>query len=1040
MLLTRKNIIVLIIALIIVISKTSISQTENKYIVSKKLYTYTDGLPGREVTCAVQDKNGYIWFGTKNGLCRFNGQSFQLFTKKSNGLYLNHIKEIFSDNNHGIIINYDSKMNRFVDTINHLDVIDINTLEIKSFDNYYKNCPFKLQKIRQIVYSEKTESLLFNLNPFFHLNIKSFVNQTTWELLKSGNFKKRSIKIIKTIKFKLFNKKEIPEVEDYKVSKDVTDKSLLVFNDGSFGFNGLHWIWLKYSDKYGYIVQHIDSLLNQHYYWFKRTGDFTSIGDNFGKYRNIVFLDDSKYYQAVSDSFVFSLNKNNVLKLHHPSFGSYTVIDSTDDELLKKSRILNVLIDKLGNRWLCTTEGVIKVTLKKQKFNNYFTSKEIPLKKNHSARGILVFNDTLIASLYDFIAIQKNNGFESLNFGANFSLLKSNHIIWLGSYHLRTYNENTKKVEYKNQFKTAEIWSLFQFNKNQLLLGGTENIHLYDIITNTAKILKNNTGITPQLVYRFFYNSKKQLMAVANNGVFIINPKAEIIDCYSETAKLKNRKLPFANINDLYEDRDGIYWFATANDGVYRFNPNDYSFEQIGIDNGFLTQTIYKIEEDRFRKLWISTDFGLAKFDKETRKAQIYSEADGIAHNEFNRSSSFKDNNGNLYFGGIDGITSFNPIDFEGNEVEHDYPFLVNHISRYNSQTNILEDETNIFNVERKLELTDDRRNITLSVILLDLEERAHLYAYQLEGISKEWNYMRDGIISISTLPYGKYTIRVKAQCANGSWNKTEIIIPLVVMKPFYKTWWFITCAMFSVVFLSIIFVKYRIKKLQIRNIKLETEVEIRTTELKSSLSEQIALLQEVHHRVKNNLQVITAMLKMQINSIKDEGNQKVLIETSRRINSMSLVHEMLYNKNKLETISVKEYLTELVSKLNEVIHDKQMPIHFALDIEDVKFDINDCVSIGMITSEVISNAIKYAFCNTSHPTIKINLHYSSIDKIVIYTIEDNGIGFKKDSSEAGLGMRLIDIFSRQMEAEYEITNNKGLVYTFKIPFDKNEK
>lgn len=209
---------------------------------------------------------------------------------------------------------------------------------------------------------------------------------------------------------------------------------------------------------------------------------------------------------------------------------------------------------------------------------------------------------------------------------------------------------------------------------------------------------------------------------------------------------------------------------------------------------------------------------------------------------------------------------------------------------------------------------------------------------------------------------------------------------------------------------------------------------------LEQKNKEKNILVQEIHHRVKNNLQFIAAMLTMQINSIKDESNQKILKETSRRINAMSLVHEMLYNKEKLEYVSLKEYISELVAKLKELVYDTDEPIDFKLNIEDVKFNINNCVAIGMITSEIISNAIKYAFSNIKNPTITITLKHHKTDKNIVYSIQDNGVGLVASENKAGLGLRLIDIFSRQMEADYTTINDNGLKYIFKIPYDINEK
>jgi two-component sensor histidine kinase len=209
---------------------------------------------------------------------------------------------------------------------------------------------------------------------------------------------------------------------------------------------------------------------------------------------------------------------------------------------------------------------------------------------------------------------------------------------------------------------------------------------------------------------------------------------------------------------------------------------------------------------------------------------------------------------------------------------------------------------------------------------------------------------------------------------------------------------------------------------------------------LKKQNKEKDVLIQEIHHRVKNNLQFIAAMIKMQQNTIRIESGKKELNETSRRINAMSLVHEMLYNKDRLSYVSLKEYVAELVSKLKEMVHKDGNPIEIIQSIDDVKFNINNSVALGMITSEIISNAIKHAFLNTSNPTITILLKKDSEANFIVYQIGDNGLGIRPSENNKGLGTRLIDIFARQIEAEYIVKDTNGLEYEFKIPYVADDK
>jgi two-component sensor histidine kinase len=198
--------------------------------------------------------------------------------------------------------------------------------------------------------------------------------------------------------------------------------------------------------------------------------------------------------------------------------------------------------------------------------------------------------------------------------------------------------------------------------------------------------------------------------------------------------------------------------------------------------------------------------------------------------------------------------------------------------------------------------------------------------------------------------------------------------------------------------------------------------------------SEKDSLIQEIHHRVKNNLQFVSSLLNMQVKSTQNAEEIEPLTEASRRISSMALVHEMLYNQADQKGISTKYYLEELIENLYSVVKSESQKIEFEMEIEDVLLNISDTISIGMITSELISNSMKHAFENVAEPTVFLTLKQNS-DGTILYLIRDNGKGFdEKEIRENRLGLRLVDIFSRQLKGTYLITGSAGFRYemTFK--------
>lgn len=225
--------------------------------------------------------------------------------------------------------------------------------------------------------------------------------------------------------------------------------------------------------------------------------------------------------------------------------------------------------------------------------------------------------------------------------------------------------------------------------------------------------------------------------------------------------------------------------------------------------------------------------------------------------------------------------------------------------------------------------------------------------------------------------------------------------------------------------------------------ILLTKKVNSTNKSLKVKHKEKDTLIQEIHHRVKNNLQFVSSLINMQINSSKTSIEVDSLSDASRRIRSMALVHEMLYNQDDLTGIEIKKYLTELISSINDIVNSKKIPIRFNLDCEVLMFETSKAIALGMITSELVSNSIKYAFADTSSPLINISLHKVYNTGTICFTVSDNGRGLWTQSQQEPekLGMRLINIFSRQMKGEYTFNNNNGLVYTLLFEYTvKNGK
>ena len=209
--------------------------------------------------------------------------------------------------------------------------------------------------------------------------------------------------------------------------------------------------------------------------------------------------------------------------------------------------------------------------------------------------------------------------------------------------------------------------------------------------------------------------------------------------------------------------------------------------------------------------------------------------------------------------------------------------------------------------------------------------------------------------------------------------------------------------------------------------------IDLRLTneDLRKNLKEKNVLLKEIHHRVKNNLQLVSSLLNLQANKINNEDFSNAIKSSQDRIRSMAIVHEKLYQSKSLSEINLSNYLNTLIDeKLKETPDDQ---INFILDIPNVKFTIDKVIPIGLLINEMITNSSKHAFNSSKDNTIKIQLIIKANDEGIL-KYEDNGTGLIQDYTVANpysMGMDLIDSFVDQLDGKLDLkSTTKGLAYT----------
>jgi len=215
---------------------------------------------------------------------------------------------------------------------------------------------------------------------------------------------------------------------------------------------------------------------------------------------------------------------------------------------------------------------------------------------------------------------------------------------------------------------------------------------------------------------------------------------------------------------------------------------------------------------------------------------------------------------------------------------------------------------------------------------------------------------------------------------------------------------------------------------------KATNELRSKNTTISKALKTNKMLMKEIHHRVKNNLQVVSSLLFLQSRYMKD-SSAKGAIETGRaRVQAMSILHQKLYQKDDLQSVNIKSYFDDLSSNLFNTYKLINQNIRFKSDIEDIELDVDTVIPLGLITNELISNALKHAFKEDEIGEIKLSIKLE--ENNIILTVMDDGVGLPFDEfpdQTDSLGIDLIKSFSEKLEAEITIDNSQGASVTIKF-------
>lgn len=930
-----------------------------------------DGLSQNSVTSILQDRKGFMWFGTKDGLNRYDGFSFRKF--KYDELNNNSI-----GNNFVTALYEDKKGNIWVGT----DVgLYIYYPDKDAFEHFAEQTSANIR-------IDKAISM-----------ISSDAQGQVWIAVESQGLFCYNLDTRSLTNFPLNN---YPHITTNIKSFTFDNSGVLwigFYGDGLFySKDGLKTL-LPYSTRDGsseYVNDVVSDIVSGAYnclYIGSAKGGLKELNLTSGKMRNILSKDEEGEPIYCRDLMMMSDNElwmgtESGIYIYNLRTGKYTHLcgSSHDPYSLSDNAVYSLCKDKEGGVWIGSYFGGVNYYPRSY---TYF-EKYYPVDDKNGMHGKRVREFCMDTNGILWIGTEdgglnrfdpRTKEFHFLAPSAGFTnihgLCLVDDKLWVGTFSkgLHVVDIHTGKV-LKTYMKDStsgslidnSVFSICRTAAGEIYLGTMFGLLHYNPQTDDFDQISELNGC---FVYDVKEDSYGNLwLATYANGAFCydINQKKWKNYLYDET----NRKsLPYNKVSSVFEDSHRQIWLTTQGGGFCRFHRGDESFVSYTTRKGLPNDVVYQMVEDGDGLIWLTTNAGLVRFDPATEQMKVFTTANGLLCDQFNYHSSYKDESGTIYLGGIEGFISFKPSTFTENKylppaVITDF-FLFGKEVLAGGQDSPL---TKSITFADKIILKHNQNSFSFRIAALSYQvPKMNKIMYQLEGFDKEWLSVGESpIATYANLAYGDYVFRVRASNSDGLWNKEEVAVKVRILPPFYFTVWaYCVYALLTIgcsVYIILYFKRRSNRKHRWQMEKFEQKKE------REVYNAKIDFFTNVAHEIRTPLTLIKGpleniILKKQVDSETKEDLNIMKQNTERLLN---LTNQLL-DFRKTETqgfrlnfaeCNITEVLRETYLRFTSLAKQKGLEFKLLLPEEDLLAHVNR-EAFTKIISNLLNNAVKYS-------------------------------------------------------------------------------
>ncbi len=717
--------------------------------------------------------------------------------------------------------------------------------------------------------------------------------------------------------------------------------------------------------------------------------------------------------------------------------GEWTDFTASLNSSLQFSNIRHLYEDRTHMLWVATDNGLLRFPIGRDLFQNYLTMPGA--KWGNAMRGIFADNE---GSVYAFCENGQRGlhqletpGHKSRKFFPfhdslssepvmehvnNFVFDKKENAVW-------TLNDNLLKISMEDHQGNVEenfagVSSRVSRNPFCLLQDGTialgtmlENLTIYDPKSrHRSRLFSDGTSGIPSTNLLVILEDPNGLIwaGTASEGLFCFDRKGETLAHFStETQPALSKD----HILALHFDKSGKLWAGTFGGGLCSIELSREVTPFIKVSplavriftqkEGLSDNNVVSILEDENGNIWAATYNGLSCYRVLEGVFHSFYEADGLSNNEFNYASSLKDEQGGLWFGGMNGVNYFKPKDIL--QAEKNPPLCLTGFTKYDSESDSTQvqvigpQEVNWFDISPHVNWFQ----FSWALPNYFKPDKNHYYA-QLEGLDGDWSYLGSSpFVRYNKLPAGDYTLRVKASDSKGNWSTGELAIPITVRPFYYETWWFYLLVLATVAGIVSSISQYRYQR--------KLEMEKMRTQIASDLHDEVGSM-------LSGLAMQAEILELQGHS-KDQSSLVYLKDVSRQ--AVGKMRDMVWSIDSRRD-QVKDLLDRMREHAEDLLQPRVISCHFVLGELPMEknLPVDARQHIFLIFKEALNNVTRHS--NASEVTVR----FGNFDGRFEMGIHDNGSAFENGKKSTGLGLSNMEMRAEKLGATLEMKTGDGFL------------